>query len=501
MAFHSIAMDFIVNLPASGTGNFDCILTIVDLFTKYCILVPMRSNYTASSVAGDFIAHVVRRGFLPKQIISDNDKVFISRFWQQVSKQLGFELRFTSPYHPQSDAAERYNQTAEGILRAYCCDNPSSWSEKLAFVELAMNSLKSNATKHSPQELLYVNASGPFSDVLNLIEEQGRSVSKADEFTTLAKERIKEAQMYICQGQLSAKKWYDLKHRDITHWKKGDTAWILLDRRPIQNLERTKFSGKKIGPYPVLEVHKRSVKLDLPQNLKINPTFSVQHVKKAHIDTEFGRSFRPEPVEASNGEFLWEVEKIVDTRLYGRHKFRQYKVRWKGHENIDDSWLFEDDLLEDGCKQVIDAFWQKGNSSHSLVTSTTIERPILFESRVTRSYKSNYESLELELACLSWSVLKAEQYLDGSSFTVITDHSNLRSVLDSSTPTLYSWSVAKFRMLLQPYRSNMTILHKAGKTHTNVDALSRLARINNNYARSSLRQSALQEEKEKGESC
>lgn len=493
VAFHTIAMDFIVNLPKSGNSKFDCILTVVDLFTKYCILIPMHSNYTASSVAGDFVQHVIRRGFLPKKIVSDNDKVFISKFWNQVSKQLGFELKFTSPYHPQANPAERYNQTAEGILRAYCCDSPDSWSEKLPFVELAMNSLKSESTKHSPHDLLYVNAAGPFKDVLNLVEEQGRSIEDADDFITLAMERLKEAQLYIRQGQANSKRYYDAKHSEITNWKVGDKAWILLERQPIRSLERTKFSGKKLGPYNVIEVHKRSLKSSLPPSVKINPVFSVQHVEKANIDKDFGRPFTPEPVEVSDGEFLWEIDRIVDTRLYGRQRFRQYKVRWKNHTSIDDTWLFEDDLLEDGCEDAIKTFWDTTSSSHStdphtkspsLISETTIERPILFDSRVTKTYESRYESLELELGCLCWAVLKTEQYPDGSKFSVITDHSNLSSVLSSTSPTLYSRQVAKFRMLLQPFQSNMTFVHRAGKLHKNVDSLSRLTIINDKYATS-----------------
>lgn len=492
IAFHSIAMDFIVNLPKSGASKFDCILTVVDLFTKYCILIPMHSTYSVSSVARDFIQHVVRRGFLPKRIVSDNDKVFISKFWNQVSKQLGFELRFTSPYHPQSDPAERYNQTAEGILRAYCCDNPHEWSDKLVFVQLAMNSLKSESTKHSPQELLYVNASGPFKDILDLVEEQGRSVSDANDFITMAQERVKEAQSYIRQGHMNSKRYHDAQHSGITEWKVGDRAWILLERCPIRSLKRTKFSGKKLGPYEVLEVHTRSLRLSLPASLKINPIFSIQHVKRARLDKDFGRSFTPEPIEASDGEFLWEIDQILDTRLYGRQRFCQYKVQWKGHESIDNSWLFEDDLLEDGCQDVIKAFWEGKTStslaadvhkkSSTLITDTTIERPIVFDSRVTRSYESNYKSLELELGCLCWAVLKAEQYLDGLSFSVITDHSNLSSVLNSTSSTIYSRQVSKFRMLLQPFQSNMTFIHRAGKLHKNVDSLSRLTIINDKYS-------------------
>lgn len=113
-------------------------------------------------------------------------------------------------------------------------------------------------------------------------------------------------------------------------------------------------------------------------------------------------------------------------------------------------------------------------------TSEFVEKPIAFESRVTRSYEKNYESLELELAALCWAILKSERYLEGADFVVVNDHLNFRTILDSSTPALYSRQVNKFRMLLQPFRSQMTIVHKAGVLHRNVDALSRLPKISSN---------------------
>jgi hypothetical protein len=108
--------------------------------------------------------------------------------------------------------------------------------------------------------------------------------------------------------------------------------------------------------------------------------------------------------------------------------------------------------------------------------STKTERPILYLSRTLRSYERNYTILELEMGAVVWAVLKLQRYLDGTPFTVVTDHQPIIQVVESSSKTITSPRVERWRMLLQPYVGQMTFVHKAGRVHGNVDALSRLPR-------------------------
>ena len=60
------------------------------------------------------------------------------------------------------------------------------------------------------------------------------------------------------------------------------------------------------------------------------------------------------------------------------------------------------------------------------------------------------------------------KYFGTDPFTLITDHSALKW-LKSSQP---KGRLGRWIMKLQPY--NFTIIHKPGRIHSNVDALSRL---------------------------
>lgn len=517
IAFNTIAMDFVTALPEDQ--GYNTILTIVDLWTKAVILIPCTINYTADSVAKLFVQHILRRGFLPKRFVTDRDKVFLSHFWKSLTDQMQITTSFTSPYHAQSNPAERYIQTVETALCAFTTDRPS-WVDALLWVEIAINSLKSEATGFTPWQLLYTNATGPFTEIHNSVVQQSNQVDDVDDLLILAKERIAEAKDSVAKAHRSAKHYYDKRHSPIREYQVGDWAFIRIDLRPLRMIDASKLTSPKVGPFKVIEAYKRSVKLELPANMHVHPVFSVQHLE--HNPTPgkdpFNRSLRPPASEIIEGTEAFEVEKLLAKRLYGREKFIQYKVKWRDYPDSESTWIFRDDLIEDGLQDIVDAFENnliastdrrlvrgrngstpKRKSRHSTPTSLALtddstspahsfpmdskfdlqkeeydEKPIWFESRVMRPYERNYQSLELELACITWTVLKAQKYLDGNCFTVFTDHSNMRSVLNSKTETLYSRQVDRFRVLLQPWLSQIEFVHKPGRYHKNVDALSRL---------------------------
>jgi transposase InsO family protein len=120
-------LDFVEGLPRSGTA--DCILVVVDKFTKYAHFIPLPHPYTALTVAQLFISQVYRLHGFPVAVISDRDPVFTSQFWQHFFKLAGAELRMSSSYHPQSDGqTERVNQCLETFLRCFVNACPKKWS-------------------------------------------------------------------------------------------------------------------------------------------------------------------------------------------------------------------------------------------------------------------------------------------------------------------------------------------------------------------------------------
>jgi len=79
-----ISMDFITNLPSSH--GFSTILVMVDKLSKFGHYIPMKSDYTTKMVAEAFVHNIVKLYGIRRSIVSNRDKVFISSFWQHLSK-------------------------------------------------------------------------------------------------------------------------------------------------------------------------------------------------------------------------------------------------------------------------------------------------------------------------------------------------------------------------------------------------------------------------------
>lgn len=89
-------------------------------------------------------------------IISDRDKIFTSKVWQELFKLCHTELRLSSAYHPQTDGqTERVNQCLEGYLRCALHSCPCNWSKWLALAEYWYNTSFHSVVGRAPFEVIY----------------------------------------------------------------------------------------------------------------------------------------------------------------------------------------------------------------------------------------------------------------------------------------------------------------------------------------------------------
>ena len=93
-----ISMDFIEGLPPSRGKH--AILIVVDRLSKYAHFLPLSHPFTAAGVAQVYFKHIYKLHGLPRTIVSDRDKVFLSRFWIELFSLQRVALHMFTTYHP-----------------------------------------------------------------------------------------------------------------------------------------------------------------------------------------------------------------------------------------------------------------------------------------------------------------------------------------------------------------------------------------------------------------
>jgi hypothetical protein len=116
--WEEIAMDFIVGLPRTQSGN-DSIWVIVDRLTKAAHFIAVKTTYTEPQVAELYMLGIVCLHGVPKKIVSDRGTQFTLKFCERLHEAIDTQLSFSSVYHPQTnDLTKMVNQIMEDMLRA-----------------------------------------------------------------------------------------------------------------------------------------------------------------------------------------------------------------------------------------------------------------------------------------------------------------------------------------------------------------------------------------------
>lgn len=96
-------MDSIEGLPRSD--GKDCIMVVVDRFTKMGHFIALAHPFTATTFAQLFLDQIYKLHGLPNSIVSDRDKLFTSQFWKELFKSVG--TKSTSALHTTLKVTDR----------------------------------------------------------------------------------------------------------------------------------------------------------------------------------------------------------------------------------------------------------------------------------------------------------------------------------------------------------------------------------------------------------
>jgi len=88
---------------------------------------------------------------------------------------------------------------------------------------------------------------------------------------------------------------------------------------------------KRLGRFKVTKViSPYAYRLELPPSMRIHPVFHVSLLDHVASDPHPGQVITPAPPVVVDGEEEWEVEEILDSKLYYRKL--HYYVKWTGYD-------------------------------------------------------------------------------------------------------------------------------------------------------------------------
>jgi transposase InsO family protein len=324
-----VAMDFIVKLPPSKepmtSTTYDSIWVVVDKLTKYAYFIPYREASTAEEMAYAFLRVVASQHGLPKELITDRDKLFTSKFWTTLMKHLDVKLKLSTAFHPQTDGqTERTNQTLEQYLRCYVNHQQDDWVKWLPIAQWAYNSATIEGTSTTPFENNYG---------YNPTMREGTSVPGPPQALRTSTE-LKKLHQHLHDELtfLNAR----MSHYANKKRLKGPTLQeedkVYLLRRNIKTKRPSdKLDWKKIGPFKIKQkLSDFNYELQLPTKARIHPIFHVSLLEPAPRQAKLATDVEIEPTQE------YEVERILGHKEEkGKHL---YLVKWKGYDDSENTW-------------------------------------------------------------------------------------------------------------------------------------------------------------------
>jgi len=375
-----MALDFMGTLvPSRG---FDTILVMTDRLTDYVKFEPTHSTATTADIAELVYRSWYHQFGLPKAMTSDRDKLFTSKFWKELHKQMRIDLHMSTSFHPETDgSSEKSNKTMIESLRHYVNLRQSDWADHLIHVEAAMNNSVNATMGKTPTELVYGTPLRLFPSPKDLAKPN-LDVLAVSDYIQHIQENIAFARDRHAEAKMRQTTYANQKRRAELDYKVGDKAYLETKnlRLRIKKKGRSaKFYPRYVGPFEIskAEPATSNYTLKLPPEFRIHPKVHTRRLKLAHDnDPELfpGRiPLNPPPIDVDDEQYA--VEAILDHRKVGRS--RQFLVHWEGYSDMEDSWVKERDIDREMVRAYLEQLdGEMGdNKAHKVDTQTTTPSP------------------------------------------------------------------------------------------------------------------------------
>lgn len=316
-------MDFIGPLPKDE--GFNCLLTITDRLGSDVRLIPTCTDITAEKLATLFFHNWYCENGLPSDIISDHDKLFISKFWRALHKLTGVHFSLSSSFHPETDgASKRSNKTVNQAVRYHVERNQRGWVRVMPLIRFnIMNTVNASTgfsgfqlwMRRSPRILPpfvpphLIDGDKAGIDVAKIITQLSNDTAQAHD--NLIKAKVNQAH-------------HANKHRGKEiKFDVGDKVMLSTfhRRRDFKAGDKNcvaKFMPRFDGPYLVIHAKPdlSSYTIEMLNSPNVFPTFHASELKHFIMNDPSLYPSRehqpPGPIVTINGIEEFYIERIID---------------------------------------------------------------------------------------------------------------------------------------------------------------------------------------------
>lgn len=277
--FQRVYMDLFGPLVRSKQG-FSYILTVVDAYSKFVFLRPLRKA-TSDSIIRDLKENIFSQHGFPKIIVTDHGSQFTSSQFKSFLFGLGVKHITTSVANPKANCSERNNKNLKTALKIYSSQQQTKWDVNLAYLTLAFNSAPHESHKRTPSSVfLGRELNHPLTLLWNL-DSEGEITNET------AEDKVRAITRELRATHQKTKAQYD-KNRKPSPYQVND---LVLYRKFVHSNKAKQISHKLTqiwqGPFVVTEVmNPVNVKIQLVSDPSTNKVVHVAQLKRYYARSD-----------------------------------------------------------------------------------------------------------------------------------------------------------------------------------------------------------------------
>ncbi len=130
-------------------------MVVVHRFNKMTHFIPSKESAMAQEMGRLFFMHVFKHHGLPKDIVSDRDPKFTSKFWWALWKRIGLEFKMNTSFRPQTDGETKImSLVIQQFLRNYVVVDQQGWVDHLELAKFYYNNSEHSVIGATPFQIV-----------------------------------------------------------------------------------------------------------------------------------------------------------------------------------------------------------------------------------------------------------------------------------------------------------------------------------------------------------